>query len=221
VAHDGTATIALLAPVAQLDRASVYGTEGRGFEFLRAHYESPALAGLSSLSKTPTRLVAFVGTVDGYQSGRRNWVVARPPAKSWRDRSARSRALRGVRRDGPAESSAGGIAPRRSRVRVSLAPLLKPPASVGDSSFQTSRVGSQIWIGHHDWASNQRFGFVGSPQVSLLQPAARKMEATSANGRGQTADALSETRGEHPHGRRCRESRRDPNPAQGHPSLRI
>jgi hypothetical protein len=85
----------------------------------------------------------------------------------------------------PAESSAGGIAPRRSRVRVSLAPLLKPPASVGDSSFQTSRVGSQIWIGHHDWASNQRFGFVGSPQVSLLQPAARKMEATSANGRGK------------------------------------
>ena len=34
-----------LAPVAQLDRASVYGTEGREFESLRARYESPALRG--------------------------------------------------------------------------------------------------------------------------------------------------------------------------------
>jgi hypothetical protein len=34
------------APVAQLDRASVYGTEGREFESLRARSESPAAAGL-------------------------------------------------------------------------------------------------------------------------------------------------------------------------------
>ena len=37
VARNRTATIARLAPVAQLDRASVYGTEGREFESLRAH----------------------------------------------------------------------------------------------------------------------------------------------------------------------------------------
>jgi hypothetical protein len=34
------------APVAQLDRASVYGTEGRGFESLRAHSETSAFAGV-------------------------------------------------------------------------------------------------------------------------------------------------------------------------------
>jgi hypothetical protein len=40
------ATLGHLAPVAQLDRASVYGTEGRGFEFLRARCEkSPDLQG--------------------------------------------------------------------------------------------------------------------------------------------------------------------------------
>jgi hypothetical protein len=53
VAHDGTATIALLAPVAQLDRASVYGTEGRGFEFLRAHCETPAGRGFSHFLDQP------------------------------------------------------------------------------------------------------------------------------------------------------------------------
>src|SRR5687768_5361478 len=34
------------APVAQLDRASVYGTEGQRFESSRARYESPAAADL-------------------------------------------------------------------------------------------------------------------------------------------------------------------------------
>jgi hypothetical protein len=38
------------APVAQLDRASVYGTEGREFESLRARYRSPANAGLLLVS---------------------------------------------------------------------------------------------------------------------------------------------------------------------------
>src|SRR5437868_15254880 len=37
------------APVAQLDRASVYGTEGREFESLRARFRSPATAGFFCL----------------------------------------------------------------------------------------------------------------------------------------------------------------------------
>ena len=37
------------APVAQLDRASVYGTEGREFESLRARYKRPANARFSCL----------------------------------------------------------------------------------------------------------------------------------------------------------------------------
>ena len=38
------------APVAQLDRASVYGTEGREFESLRARFQSPGHPGLLLLS---------------------------------------------------------------------------------------------------------------------------------------------------------------------------
>jgi hypothetical protein len=54
VVRRGTATIAPLAPVAQLDRASVYGTEGRGFEFLRAHCETPACRGFSCEARRGT-----------------------------------------------------------------------------------------------------------------------------------------------------------------------
>src|SRR4051794_24453965 len=38
------------APVAQLDRASVYGTEGQRFESSRARFKGPAKQGLSSFS---------------------------------------------------------------------------------------------------------------------------------------------------------------------------
>src|SRR5204863_5298155 len=40
------------APVAQLDRASVYGTEGQRFESSRARVESPATAGAFLLSRS-------------------------------------------------------------------------------------------------------------------------------------------------------------------------
>src|SRR6266566_7581593 len=42
----GGATLRGSAPVAQLDRASVYGTEGQRFESSRARVESPATARL-------------------------------------------------------------------------------------------------------------------------------------------------------------------------------
>src|SRR4051794_5953829 len=40
----------IAAPVAQLDRASVYGTEGQRFESSRARFKGPAKRGLLSFS---------------------------------------------------------------------------------------------------------------------------------------------------------------------------
>ncbi len=48
--EDHGARIAGQAPVAQLDRASVYGTEGREFESLRARCRSPASGAFSSVA---------------------------------------------------------------------------------------------------------------------------------------------------------------------------
>ena len=45
-----TAILGRHAPVAQLDRASVYGTEGQRFESSRARYRSPATAQFPSVS---------------------------------------------------------------------------------------------------------------------------------------------------------------------------
>ena len=47
-----------LAPVAHLDRASVYGTEGRGFESLQAHHPRSKCrdAAKVKISTTPLRL---------------------------------------------------------------------------------------------------------------------------------------------------------------------
>src|SRR5215218_3718118 len=53
--HPFAATLARRAPVAQLDRASVYGTEGHRFESCRARLESPANVGPFRL---PTRSTA-------------------------------------------------------------------------------------------------------------------------------------------------------------------
>src|SRR5215212_3016327 len=44
----------LSAPVAQLDRASVYGTEGQRFESSRARCRIPLGKGISGRSRTPT-----------------------------------------------------------------------------------------------------------------------------------------------------------------------
>src|SRR4051794_39346004 len=50
-----------LAPVAQLDRASVYGTEGHRFESCRARCEAPANAGVSCFPGATARLRQVAG----------------------------------------------------------------------------------------------------------------------------------------------------------------
>src|SRR6185312_10384413 len=58
-------TVAILggshAPVAQLDRASVYGTEGHRFESCRARWKGPAQAGFSLSRWLPIAHPAVVG----------------------------------------------------------------------------------------------------------------------------------------------------------------
>src|SRR3954464_674879 len=57
-----------LAPVAQLDRASVYGTEGHRFESCRARRGSPATAGLLGFLE-PNLLTPALGTGRGTPLG--------------------------------------------------------------------------------------------------------------------------------------------------------
>jgi hypothetical protein len=94
------ATLGDLAPVAQLDRASVYGTEGRGFEFLRARYRKlQQRRGFWSVSLADRR--AGWGAANGREqpSTRRrredeaNGSVTRLGGGSMKDVAARQREL--------------------------------------------------------------------------------------------------------------------------------
>jgi hypothetical protein len=76
-----------IAPVAQLDRASVYGTEGREFESLRARYESPLetagfliLRGAARHSSTPCTSTKAARPARGDTSADRHF--ARPAAEA-------------------------------------------------------------------------------------------------------------------------------------------
>jgi hypothetical protein len=82
------------APVAQLDRASVYGTEGRMFESCRVRHSDPVETGLVSISKLKRQfrsvVAAFVGGRLGTgRAGIAPWIDGSPKIPPVADGSRR------------------------------------------------------------------------------------------------------------------------------------
>src|SRR3954453_2985436 len=69
----------IAAPVAQLDRASVYGTEGQRFESSRARHESPAMRGFLVLVWARRRCTDALS--DPARSGRSSLITVPAPAE--------------------------------------------------------------------------------------------------------------------------------------------
>src|SRR5215204_3452272 len=78
------ATLSTRAPVAQLDRASVYGTEGHRFESCRARHSTSSYAGGSARTTQVVRTTSPKIILDGGSSDRaaRRLVVAEATVKT-------------------------------------------------------------------------------------------------------------------------------------------
>ena len=152
------------APVAQLDRASVYGTEGQRFESSRARYETSAARGflpfwrlISVVARLPSRFAhrAFPGhlrdpdnsrvrtTPDGTcrsSTALRTTVTiaARPASRSAAPAGAR-RASSLARRSSVARAAPGTPRPRTSGLCAIPAPLIAPLRTSPRSAPTASR----------------------------------------------------------------------------------
>src|SRR3954462_13052912 len=125
-----------LAPVAQLDRASVYGTEGHRFESCRARRGSPATAGLLGFLE-PNFANSRARNRTRYAAGNRTrWAVSSPSHPHAPPKSGRCCQANGAPRPAlsePREGASGATGEPECRNHAKATAVPTPPRALGST----------------------------------------------------------------------------------------